>query len=115
MDKTEKLNTLKEISATEADWNREKLTKCWSLSRQLLKSIREYQKWGSKSDIFAKFLIKWCVLKHRFWGVVTGADIPLNCQIGGGLILPHPNGVVIHPSAKIGVNKFITRKGNQPV
>jgi serine O-acetyltransferase len=104
MDKTEKLNKPKEISTTEADWNREKLTKWWSPSRQLLKSIREYQKWQSKSNILTKFLIKWCVLKHRFWSIVTGADIPLNCQIGGGLILPHPNGVVIHPSAKIGVN-----------
>jgi serine O-acetyltransferase len=36
--------------------------------------------------------------------VVTGADIPLRTQIGGGLLLPHPNGVVVHPDAKIGVN-----------
>jgi serine O-acetyltransferase len=36
--------------------------------------------------------------------VVTGADIPLNCKLGGGLLLPHPNGVVIHPDAEIGPN-----------
>jgi uncharacterized protein VirK/YbjX len=35
---------------------------------------------------------------------VTGADIPLNCQIEGGLLLPHPNGIVIHPDAVIGPN-----------
>jgi serine O-acetyltransferase len=36
--------------------------------------------------------------------VVTGADIPLNCKLGGGLMLPHPNGIVIHPDAEIGPN-----------
>jgi serine O-acetyltransferase len=36
--------------------------------------------------------------------VVTGADIPLNCKLGGGLLLPHPNGIVIHPEAEIGPN-----------
>ena len=39
--------------------------------------------------------------------MVTGADIPLNCRIGGGLLLPHPNGVVIHPDAEIGPNCLI--------
>ena len=47
------------------------------------------------------------VFRHRFWSIVTGADIPLNCQIGGGLLIPHPNGIVIHPDAKIGVNCLI--------
>ena len=35
---------------------------------------------------------------------MTGADIPLNCKLGGGLQLPHPNGIVIHPDAEIGPN-----------
>ena len=28
----------------------------------------------------------------------------LNCNLGGGLLLPHPNGIVIHPDAQIGPN-----------
>lgn len=52
-------------------------------------------------------MIKIIVLRHRFWGIVTGADIPLNCDIGGGLLIPHPNGIVIHPDARIGVNCLI--------
>jgi len=47
------------------------------------------------------------VLRHRWWSMVTGADVPLNCKIGGGLLLPHPNGVVIHPDAEIGPNCLI--------
>jgi serine O-acetyltransferase len=46
-------------------------------------------------------------LQHRFWSVVTGADIPLGCNIGGGLLLPHPNGIVVHPDARIGPNCLI--------
>ena len=44
------------------------------------------------------------MLRHRCWSIVTGADIPLNCKLGGGLLLPHPNGIVIHPEAEIGPN-----------
>lgn len=47
---------------------------------------------------------KVAALRHRFWSIVTGADIPLNCNIGGGLLIPHPNGIVIHPDAEIGPN-----------
>ncbi len=57
--------------------------------------------------MLAVIVCKFCVLRHRFWSVVTGADIPLNCRIGGGLRIPHPNGIVIHPSAEIGVNCLI--------
>ena len=39
--------------------------------------------------------------------LVSGAEIALNCQIGGGLAHPHPNGIVIHPAATIGPNSLI--------
>jgi serine O-acetyltransferase len=44
------------------------------------------------------------VLRHRIWSVVTGTDIPLNSRIAGGLLLTHPNGIVIHPDSEIGPN-----------
>jgi serine O-acetyltransferase len=44
------------------------------------------------------------VLRHRFWQAVSGAEIPAATRIGGGLLLPHPNGVVVHPQAVIGPN-----------
>ena len=31
----------------------------------------------------------------------------MNSHIAGGLIIPHPNGVVIHPDAKVGPNCII--------
>jgi len=41
---------------------------------------------------------------------VAGADIPLNSDIGGGLQLTHPNGVVIFPGAVIGPNCLISQQ-----
>ena len=95
------------VSSEIADWTREKPRQFWDPGRKLLLSIRRYQYWHQRRGIIAGVLCKSLVLRHRFWSVVTGADIPLNCQIGGGLSIPHPNGIVIHPGAKIGVNCLI--------
>lgn len=95
------------VSADIPDWSREKLRRFWDPGRKLILAIRRYQYWRDRRGIFSKCLCKWLVLRHRFWSVVTGADIPLNCRIGGGLLIPHPNGIVIHPDAEIGVNCLI--------
>jgi serine O-acetyltransferase len=87
------------------DWSREyKRPGEWNPGKSLLASIRAYQKHRGSRHLLAPLLRRWAVLRHRFWSAVSGADIPLNSQIEGGLLLPHPNGVVIHPAAKIGPN-----------
>lgn len=92
------------VSSTEPDWSRERPRVWWDPSRKLLRTIRRYQ--AAKGPL--KTLIrKYWALQHRFWSVAAQADIPLNSQIDGGLVLPHPNGVVIHPSARIGPNCMI--------
>lgn len=99
-----------EIEAREiefADWNREEAEHFWEPGKKLLRPIRGYQKWRKGGDLLSLVMRKAMVLRHRFWSTITGADIPLNCDIGGGLLLPHPNGIVIHPQAKIGVNCLI--------
>ena len=93
------------ISADVPDWSREsKSFWSWQPSRSLLASLRAYQRLrhATRFDLVVRRRV--AVLRHHFWSVVTGADIPLNCAIGGGLLLPHPNGVVIHPDARIGPN-----------
>jgi serine O-acetyltransferase len=52
-------------------------------------------------------MAKWCVISHRFWSCVAGAEIPLTTRIEGGLLLPHPNGVVVHHQVQIGPNCLI--------
>jgi serine O-acetyltransferase len=93
------------VSADVADWSRERKTRFeWTPSRSLLASIRDYQRLLNSRGVIAGWLRRFAVLRHRWWTIVTGADIPLNCKIGGGLLLPHPNGIVIHPDAEIGPN-----------
>lgn len=97
---------MKEISSTVPDWSREEPSQFWDPSRKLLSSIRQYQKYRGKgfpSKVFCTF----AVVRHRFWSFITGADIPLNSTLGGGVLIPHPNGIVIHPDAEVGVNCLI--------
>lgn len=94
----------------EADWQREQLAQFWQPGKQLLKALRSYQRLAAKPGIFNQLGKRYYVFSHRFWSVVTGADIPLNCQIGGGLMIPHPNGIVIHPDAQIGCNCLINQQ-----
>jgi len=95
------------VSTIDADWRREAPRKFWDPSRKLLRSIRRYQVYKQKMGLIPLILSKICVVHHSFWSVITGADIPINCQLGGGLLIPHPNGIVIHPHASIGVNCLI--------
>ncbi|MEM7675037.1 MAG: serine acetyltransferase [Myxococcota bacterium] len=104
------------------DWARETVHG-YEPGKMLLKSIRTYAKYSGRSDPIAVACRKWATAQHRLWSVVCGADIPLGTQLGGGLLLPHPQGVVIHGDAIIGANCLImsqvtigvTRRGGPPV
>lgn len=91
------------------DWSRESCRPWqWEPSRQLLRALRDYQR--APAGLVGKLMRAWAELRHRFWSVVTGADIPLNSCIDGGLMMLHPNGIVIHPEAKIGPNAFLLQQ-----
>ena len=95
------------ISLSVPDWEREKIFRDkYEPSKNLLHIIRRYQSVaaGSGISVLLKYFL---VLRFRFWSIVCGADIPLNSNLGGGLLMPHPNGIVIHPSAVIGLNCLI--------
>lgn len=85
-------------------WEREKPVRYWDPARRLIKTIRRHQKLQISKNPLNKIMVKLTVLEYRFWSIVTGAEIDLSCQIGGGFLLPHPNGVVIHPGSVIGPN-----------
>ncbi|KUL28623.1 serine O-acetyltransferase [Chlorobium limicola] len=96
------------ISATEPDWSREKpVPGRFEPGKKMLAALRRYQKNSRKGDPVSQTIKRIAVLQHRFWSAVCGADIPLDSKIGGGLLIPHPNGIVIHPQAKIGPNCLI--------
>lgn len=93
-------------SHTEDEREAKRLTE-WSPSRSLLASIRSYQRWRQSPWPWGLALCKLAVLRHRFWSVVTAADIPINSRLGSGLLIPHPTGIVIHPDAEIGPDCLI--------
>ena len=95
-------------SATVPDWSREaKPLWAWSPARSLLASLRAHERLRGSARPLDVLLRKAAVLRHRFWSIVTGTDIPIGSKIGGGLLLPHPNGVVIHCDAEVGPNCLI--------
>ncbi|NHA15367.1 serine O-acetyltransferase [Thioalkalivibrio sp. XN279] len=97
----------RQVSATQPDWSRERAGRYWEPDKRLIASIRSYQRYAKKRGILAAVFKRFATLRHRFWSAVTGADIPANTRIGGGLRLTHPNGVVVHPNCVIGVNCLI--------
>ena len=84
------------VSATEPDWSREVPRGFWDPGRKMLRALRDYQRGGPLRRV--------AVLRHRFWSAVAGCDVPISTRIGGGLMLPHPTGVVVHPDVVIGPN-----------
>jgi serine O-acetyltransferase len=93
------------VSADDPDWAREACRPwSWHPARQVLRAIRDYQRARESGGLLARTQGKFAVLRHRFWSAVAGSDVPLNSSIAGGLVLPHPNGVVLHPEARIGPN-----------
>jgi serine O-acetyltransferase len=95
------------VSAVEPDWSRERIQKFWDPGRKLLRSVRRYQACKRRGTPWARLASKYWVLNHWFWSLVTQCEIHLNCQIEGGLLLPHPTGIIIHPSSTIGPNCLI--------
>lgn len=87
---------------SEPDWSREAPRGLWDPSRRLLGCIRAHQAAG-RTPLGALRRVR-AKCGHWLWSLVTQAEIGLGTRIGGGLLLPHPNGIVIHPEAEIGPN-----------
>ncbi len=80
------------ISAEMPDWSREaKGLFEWAPQRSLIAAIRSYQRHAGRRGPLAAIGRRVAVIRHIFWSAVTGAEIPLKTQIGGGLRIPHPN------------------------
>ncbi len=107
MSQKNEMDSPSEIDWSVPDWEREKPTRFWDPGRKLIKSIRDYQSLTTSNKPFKRVRSKLVVMRHMFWSMISGAEIHLSCEIGGGLLIPHPNGIVIHPDSKIGPNCLI--------
>lgn len=100
-----------DVSAITPDWSRETPRGFWDPSRKLIKTLRDYQRLAEKKDPLSRLRKGLISLRHGFWSMVSAADIPLSCAfIEGGLMVPHPTGVVVHPEAVIGPNCLLMQQ-----
>lgn len=97
----------KDISATEPDWSREKIERFWEPGKKMIRAVRRYQAAQARGGMLGKFALKYWVLNHLFWSTICQSELHLNTEIGGGLRLTHPTGIIIHPDSKIGPNCMI--------
>jgi serine O-acetyltransferase len=92
------------------DWSREKPRGLWDPERRLIRSVRGYQRWKARGGLLGSSVARMWVLPYRFWSVVTGASIPLGVRAGGGLVLLHGHGIVLHPRVELGPNCLICQQ-----
>lgn len=95
-----------EISAQVPDWSRERIDRFWEPGKKMIRAVRRYQSCQAKG-VLGRIASKYWVLNHGFWSLICQSELHLTCQIGGGLRLTHPTGIIIHPQAQIGVNCMI--------
>src|SRR4051794_22171268 len=79
-------------------------------SKRVLASISAFQYHGARRGPWHQAMRRTARLRHMFWSIVTQSDIGLEARLGSGLMLPHPNGVVIHEDARIGENCMIMQQ-----
>ncbi|WP_270732600.1 serine O-acetyltransferase [Shimia sp. Alg240-R146] len=92
------------VSAEVADVGREAVRGFWDAGPKLVRSIRRYQAAKARGGLFGGIAAKYWVVVHKVWSLLTQCEVHLNMQIAGGLRLPHPTGIIVHPDAVIGPN-----------
>jgi serine O-acetyltransferase len=81
-----------------------------AFSNRLLASIKAYQYHRDRSGLWHKLMRRVVRVRYIGWSIVTQSDIDLQSTLGDRLMLPHPNGVVIHGEARIGDDCMIMQQ-----
>jgi serine O-acetyltransferase len=77
---------------------------------RLLASIQAFQYHRLRGGPWHGMMRKIARARHRFWSIITQSDIEPRAQLGQRLMLPHPNGVVIHEDAIVGDDCMIMQQ-----
>ncbi|WP_417205736.1 serine O-acetyltransferase [Antarctobacter sp.] len=94
------------ISAQVPDWSRERVERFWEPGKKMIRAVRRYQACRARG-VPGRIMARYWVLNHWFWSLMCQSELHLTTDIGGGLRLTHPTGIIVHPDAKIGVNCMI--------
>lgn len=74
--------------------------------------VYRFGQWAMKAPIAPLFTALHTVLEYLVIRILWGCEVPRTAQIGGGFLLPHANGIIIHPYAKIGQQATIFQQVN---
>ena len=81
-----------------------------SASRHLLASIETFQYHRARRGPWHRLMRKVARLRYLWWSFITHSDIEPRARLGKRLMLPHPNGVVIHEDAVVGDDCMIMQQ-----
>ena len=79
-------------------------------SKRVLASVSAFQYHRCRTGPWHTSMCRVARLRHIFWSIITQSDIAIEARLGSGLLLPHPNGVVIHEDARIGDDCMIMQQ-----
>ena len=79
-------------------------------SSRLLASIQAFQYHQARPGPWHALMRKIAKGRYLVWSIVTQSDIEPRAKLGKRLMLPHPNGVVIHEDAVIGDDCMIMQQ-----
>jgi serine O-acetyltransferase len=79
-------------------------------SYRLLASIEAYQYHRARAGIWHRAARRLARVRHLFWSLATQSDIAPQATLGRRLMLPHPNGIVIHEDAVVGDDCMIMQQ-----
>ena len=79
-------------------------------SARLLASIEAFQYHRARPGPWHSLMRKIARSRHLFWSFITHSDIEPRADLGHRLMLPHPNGIVIHEDAVVGNDCMIMQQ-----
>lgn len=95
------------MPAAVPNWNREKPRRPRDYGPRLIRAIRGYERARQRGGPLGTVMRYYWAASHRFWSLITQCEIHLGTKIGGGLLLTHANGIIVHPRVVIGCNCLI--------
>ena len=76
----------------------------------VVRCVRAYNKYKGRDGIYAQFMRKYWKFRHLLMSIVTASEFDADATVGERVLLPHPNGVVVHPRAVIGDDCMIMQQ-----
>lgn len=74
--------------------------------------VYRFGQWAMNAPLRPLFTALHMVLEYLVIRILWNCEVPRTAEIGGGFLLPHANGIIIHPHAKIGNHATIFQQVN---